>query len=165
MAKTTILEPPAPIEPIKLKDALEERYLAYALSTIMGRALPDVRDDLKPVHRRILHAMRELKLDPEGAYKKCARVVGDVIGKFHPHGDQAVYDAMVRLAQDFAQRYPLVDGQGNFGNIDGDNAAAYRYTEARLTEVSMLILEGIKEDAVDFRPTYNGEDEEPVVMP
>ncbi|WP_413993467.1 DNA topoisomerase IV subunit A [Labrys okinawensis] len=153
------------IEAVNLRDALEERYLAYALSTIMGRALPDARDGLKPVHRRILHAMRLLRLDPDQAFKKCARVVGDVIGKFHPHGDQAVYDALVRLAQDFAQRYPLVDGQGNFGNIDGDNAAAYRYTEARLTETAMLILEGINEDAVDFRATYNGEDEEPVVMP
>ena len=141
MAKSTILAPPPPpYEPIKLKDALEERYLAYALSTIMGRALPDVRDGLKPVHRRILHAMRELKLDPDGGYKKCARVVGDVIGKFHPHGDQAVYDALVRLAQDFAQRYPLVDGQGNFGNIDGDNAAAYRYTEARLSPTATALL-------------------------
>src|SRR5581483_8411343 len=167
MAKTTILPPPAPppIESIKLKDALEERYLAYALSTIMGRALPDVRDGLKPVHRRILHAMRELKLDPDGAYKKCARVVGDVIGKFHPHGDQAVYDALVRLAQDFAQRYPLVDGQGNFGNIDGDNAAAYRYTEARLSQTAIALLEGIDEETVDFRPTFNGEDTEPVVLP
>src|SRR5213075_2356022 len=147
MAKSTILAPPPPpYEPIKLKDALEERYLAYALSTIMGRALPDVRDGLKPVHRRILHAMRELKLDPDGAYKKCARVVGDVIGKFHPHGDQAVYDALVRLAQDFAQRYPLVDGQGNFGNIDGDNAAAYRYTEARLSPTATALLEGIAEE-------------------
>src|SRR4029450_11327948 len=165
MTKTTILAPPAPIEPIKLKDALEERYLAYALSTIMGRALPDVRDGLKHVHRRILHAMRELKLDPEGAYKKCARVVGDVIGKYHPHGDQAVYDALVRLAQEFAQRYPLVDGQGNFGNIDGDNAAAYRYTEARLPEVARLLLDGIDEDAVDSRPPYDGSESEPVVLP
>jgi topoisomerase IV subunit A len=166
MAKTTILAPPPPpYEPIKLKDALEERYLAYALSTIMGRALPDVRDGLKPVHRRILHAMRELKLDPDGAYKKCARVVGDVIGKFHPHGDQAVYDALVRLAQDFAQRYPLVDGQGNFGNIDGDNAAAYRYTEARLSQTATALLEGIDEETVDFRPSFNGEDTEPVVLP
>ena len=153
------------IEPVSLRDALEKRYLEYALSTIMGRALPDARDGLKPVHRRILHAMRLLNLAPTDAFKKCARIVGDVIGKFHPHGDQAVYDALVRLAQDFAQRYPLVDGQGNFGNIDGDNAAAYRYTEARLTPTSMLVLEGIREDAVDFRPTYNGEDEEPVVMP
>jgi topoisomerase-4 subunit A len=131
----------------------------------MGRALPDVRDGLKPVHRRILHAMRELKLDPDGAYKKCARVVGDVIGKFHPHGDQAVYDALVRLAQDFAQRYPLVDGQGNFGNIDGDNAAAYRYTEARLSQTATALLEGIDEETVDFRPSFNGEDTEPVVLP
>jgi topoisomerase-4 subunit A len=166
MAKSTILAPPPPpYEPIKLKDALEERYLAYALSTIMGRALPDVRDGLKPVHRRILHAMRELKLDPDGAYKKCARVVGDVIGKFHPHGDQAVYDALVRLAQDFAQRYPLVDGQGNFGNIDGDNAAAYRYTEARLSHTATALLEGIDEETVDFRASFNGEDTEPVVLP
>jgi len=153
------------IEGVDLKSALEERYLAYALSTIMGRALPDVRDGLKPVHRRILHAMRILKLDPNTGFKKCARIVGDVIGKFHPHGDQAVYDALVRLAQDFAQRYPLIDGQGNFGNIDGDNAAAYRYTEARMTEVATLLLEGIDEDAVDFRLTYNEEDKEPVVLP
>jgi topoisomerase-4 subunit A len=153
------------IEAVDLKSALEERYLAYALSTIMGRALPDVRDGLKPVHRRILHAMRILKLDPDAGFKKCARIVGDVIGKFHPHGDQAVYDALVRLAQDFAQRYPLIDGQGNFGNIDGDNAAAYRYTEARMTEVASLLLEGIDEDAVDFRLTYNEEDKEPVVLP
>jgi topoisomerase-4 subunit A len=153
------------VEDIDLKTALEERYLAYALSTIMHRALPDARDGLKPVHRRILYAMRLLRLDPGQAFKKCARIVGDVIGKYHPHGDQAVYDAMVRLAQDFAQRYPLVDGQGNFGNIDGDNAAAYRYTEARLTEVARLLLDGIDEDAVDFRDTYNGEDAEPVVLP
>lgn len=151
--------------PISLKVALEERYLSYALSTIMGRALPDVRDGLKPVHRRLLHAMRELKLGSSEAYKKCARVVGDVIGKYHPHGDQAVYDAMVRLAQDFAQRYPLVDGQGNFGNIDGDNAAAYRYTEARLTETAEALLEAIDEDTVEFRATFNGEDQEPVVLP
>ena len=153
------------IEPVDLKSALEERYLAYALSTIMGRALPDVRDGLKPVHRRILHAMRILRLDPNTGFKKCARIVGDVIGKFHPHGDQAVYDALVRLAQDFAQRYPLIDGQGNFGNIDGDNAAAYRYTEARMTDVATLLLEGIDENAVDFRLTYNEEDKEPVVLP
>ncbi len=153
------------IESVDLRSALEERYLAYALSTIMGRALPDVRDGLKPVHRRILHAMRILKLDPNTGFKKCARIVGDVIGKFHPHGDQAVYDALVRLAQDFAQRYPLIDGQGNFGNIDGDNAAAYRYTEARMTEVATLLLEGIDEDAVDFRLTYNEEDKEPIVLP
>ena len=153
------------VESVDLKSALEERYLAYALSTIMGRALPDVRDGLKPVHRRILHAMRILRLDPNTGFKKCARIVGDVIGKFHPHGDQAVYDAMVRLAQDFAQRYPLIDGQGNFGNVDGDNAAAYRYTEARMTEVASYLLEGIDEDAVDFRLTYNEEDKEPVVLP
>ena len=165
MTTKAILPGPSPIEPISLKDALEERYLSYALSTIMGRALPDVRDGLKPVHRRILFAMRELKLDPDSAYKKCARVVGDVIGKFHPHGDQAVYDALVRLAQDFAQRYRLVDGQGNFGNIDGDNAAAYRYTEARLTDTAGSLLEAIDEETVDFRPTFNGEELEPVVLP
>ncbi|MCV3738189.1 DNA topoisomerase IV subunit A [Rhizobium sp. TRM96647] len=153
------------ILPVDLKAALEERYLAYALSTIMHRALPDVRDGLKPVHRRIVHAMRVLRLDPGQAYKKCARIVGDVMGKFHPHGDASIYDALVRLSQDFAIRYPLVDGQGNFGNIDGDNAAAMRYTEARMTDVATLILEGIDEDAVDFRPTYNEEDDEPVVLP
>src|SRR5438046_6813835 len=133
---------PKDIEPVNLRDALEERYLAYALSTIMHRALPDVRDGLKPVHRRLLYAMRLLKLDPASGFKKCARVVGDVIGKYHPHGDQAVYDALVRLAQDFAVRFPLIEGQGNFGNIDGDNAAGYRYTEARLTDVAMALLEG-----------------------
>ncbi len=153
------------VETVNLRAALEERYLAYALSTIMHRALPDLRDGLKPVHRRLLYAMRQLKLDPGSGFKKCARVVGDVIGKFHPHGDQAVYDALVRLAQEFAQRYPLVDGQGNFGNVDGDNAAAMRYTEARLTEVARLLLDGIDEDAVDFRDTYDGEDAEPVVLP
>ncbi len=153
------------IETVQLKTALEERYLAYALSTIMHRALPDARDGLKPVHRRILHAMRQLKLDPGQGFKKSARVVGDVIGKFHPHGDQSVYDALVRLAQEFAQRYPLVDGQGNFGNVDGDNAAAMRYTEARLTETARLLLDGIDEDAVDFRPTYDGSEEEPAVLP
>jgi topoisomerase-4 subunit A len=147
------------------KDALSERYLSYALSTIMARSLPDVRDGLKPVHRRLLHAMRELRLDPDQGYKKCARVVGDVMGKYHPHGDQAIYDAMVRLAQEFAVRYPLVDGQGNFGNIDGDNAAAMRYTEARMTEVAQALLDGIDEDAVDFRDTYDGEGNEPVVLP
>ena len=136
-----------------MEDALGERYLSYALSTIMSRSLPDVRDGLKPVHRRLLYAMRQLKLDPASGYKKCARVVGDVMGKYHPHGDQSIYDAMVRLAQQFAQRYPLVDGQGNFGNIDGDNAAAMRYTEARLTEVATLLLQGIDEDAIDFRDT------------
>src|ERR687894_1375042 len=146
-------------------DALSERYLVYALSTITARSLPDVRDGLKPVHRRLLWAMRLLRLDPAAGYKKCARVIGDTIGKYHPHGDQSVYDAMVRLAQDFSLRYPLVDGQGNFGNIDGDNAAAYRYTEARLTEIARVLLEGIDEDAVDFRPTYDGTSEEPVVLP
>jgi topoisomerase-4 subunit A len=153
------------IEPVDLKKALEDRYLSYALSTIMNRALPDVRDGLKPVHRRIMHAMRLLRLNPDQGFAKCARIVGEVMGKFHPHGDQSIYDALVRLAQDFAVRYPLVDGQGNFGNIDGDNAAAMRYTEARMTEVSTALLEGITEDAVDYRPTYNEEDEEPVVLP
>ena len=145
--------------------ALSERYLVYALSTITARSLPDVRDGLKPVHRRLLWAMRLLKLDPAQGYKKCARVVGDVIGKYHPHGDQSVYDAMVRLAQSFAMRYPLVDGQGNFGNIDGDNAAAYRYTEARLTQVAIDLMDGLDEDAVDYRATYNGEDQEPELFP
>jgi topoisomerase-4 subunit A len=145
--------------------ALSERYLVYALSTITARSLPDVRDGLKPVHRRLLWAMRLLRLDPAGAYKKSARVVGDVIGKYHPHGDQSVYDAMVRLAQDFALRYPLVDGQGNFGNIDGDNAAAYRYTEARLTPIAMQLMAGLDEGTVGFKPTYNGEEEEPEVFP
>jgi topoisomerase-4 subunit A len=153
------------VEEIALRDALEERYLQYALSTITGRALPDARDGLKPVHRRLLYAMSVLRLDPDAAFKKCARVVGDVIGKFHPHGDQAVYDALVRLAQDFAQRYPLVDGQGNFGNVDGDNPAAMRYTEARLTEVARLLIDGIDEDAIDFRPTYDGSENEPIVLP
>jgi len=150
---------------VDLKQALEERYLSYALSTITQRALPDARDGLKPVHRRIIHAMRLLRLDPGQGYKKSARIVGDVIGKFHPHGDQSIYDALVRLAQDFALRYPLVDGQGNFGNIDGDSAAAMRYTESRMTEVATRLLEGITEDAIDFRPTYDGEDEEPIVLP
>ena len=145
--------------------ALSERYLVYALSTITARSLPDVRDGLKPVHRRLLWAMRTLKMDPNSAYKKSARVVGDVIGKYHPHGDASVYDAMVRLAQDFSLRYPLVDGQGNFGNIDGDNAAAYRYTEARLTQVATDLMDGLDEDAVGYRPTYNGEDQEPELMP
>src|ERR1700728_2235595 len=156
---------PGEIRTVDFAEALGERYLSYALSTIISRSLPDVRRGLKPVHRRILYAMRELKLDPGSGYKKCARVVGDVIGKFHPHGDIAVYDALVRLAQDFAQRYPLIEGQGNFGNIDGDNPAAMRYTEARLTEVAKLLLEGIDEDAVDFRPTYDGSGNEPVVLP
>ena len=153
------------IEDTKLADALSERYIAYAMSTIMARSLPDVRDGMKPVHRRILYAMQQLKLDPSAGFKKCARVVGDVIGKFHPHGDAAVYEALVRLAQDFAVRYPLVEGQGNFGSIDGDNAAAMRYTESRLTAVAKALLEGIEDDAVDFRPTYDNEDAEPVVLP
>ncbi len=148
-----------------LADALSERYLAYALSTIMSRSLPDVRDGLKPVHRRLVYAMHQLKLDPASGFKKCARVVGDVIGKYHPHGDVAVYEALVRLAQEFAARYPLIEGQGNFGNIDGDNAAAMRYTEARLTEVAQILLSGINDDAVDFRATYDGEENEPVVLP
>ncbi|MGC6511610.1 MAG: DNA topoisomerase IV subunit A [Parvibaculales bacterium] len=152
-------------ENINLREALESRYLAYALSTITNRALPDARDGLKPVHRRLLFAMRQLKLDPDQGFKKCARVVGDVIGRYHPHGDQAVYDALVRLAQDFAVRYPLVDGQGNFGNVDGDSAAAMRYTEARMTEIAGLLLQDINQDTVDFRTTYDGEDEEPVVLP
>jgi len=164
MSQNLIPDPPD-VQEIALREALEERYLAYALSTIMHRALPDARDGLKPVHRRLLYAMRLLRLDPGAAFKKCARVVGDVIGKFHPHGDQAVYDALVRLAQDFAQRYPLIDGQGNFGNIDGDNPAAMRYTEARLTEVARLLIDGIDEDAVDFRPTYDGSEDEPAVLP
>lgn len=146
-------------------EILADKYLSYALSTIMSRSLPDVRDGLKPVHRRLMYAMYQLKLNPTNQPKKSARVVGDVIGKFHPHGDTAVYDAMVRMAQDFAQRYPLVDGQGNFGNIDGDNAAAMRYTEARLTDVALLLLDGIEENAVDFRPTYDGSEIEPVVLP
>jgi topoisomerase-4 subunit A len=158
-------EEPAEIHEVMLRDALEERYLAYALSTIMHRALPDARDGLKPVHRRILYGMRLLRLDPGTAFKKSAKIVGDVMGSFHPHGDQAIYDAMVRLAQDFASRYPLVDGQGNFGNIDGDNPAAYRYTEARMTEVARLLLEGIDEDGVEFRPNYDGQSKEPVVLP
>ncbi|TNE29481.1 MAG: DNA topoisomerase IV subunit A, partial [Alphaproteobacteria bacterium] len=145
--------------------ALEERYLVYALSTITARSLPDLRDGLKPVHRRLLWAMRQLKLDPSSAFKKSARVVGDVIGKYHPHGDASVYDAMVRLAQDFALRYPLVEGQGNFGNIDGDNAAAYRYTEARLTKTALQLMAGLDEGTVDFIPTYNGEEEEPEIFP
>ncbi|QOZ26317.1 DNA topoisomerase IV subunit A [Bradyrhizobium sp. CCBAU 51753] len=158
-------EEPAEIHEVPLRDALEERYLAYALSTIMHRALPDARDGLKPVHRRILYGMRLLRLDPGTAFKKSAKIVGDVMGSFHPHGDQAIYDAMVRLAQDFSSRYPLVDGQGNFGNIDGDNPAAYRYTEARMTEVARLLLDGIDEDGVEFRLNYDGQSKEPVVLP
>jgi topoisomerase-4 subunit A len=165
MNKKVIPPEPSGIQEIPLREALEERYLAYALSTIMHRALPDARDGLKPVHRRILYGMRLLRLDPGAAFKKSAKIVGDVMGNFHPHGDQAIYDALVRLAQDFASRYPLVDGQGNFGNIDGDNPAAYRYTEARLTEVARLLLDGIDEDAVDFRASYDGVMQEPVVLP
>ncbi|MGB8841164.1 MAG: DNA topoisomerase IV subunit A, partial [Aliidongia sp.] len=153
------------IRDTELYDALSERYLSYALSTIMARSLPDVRDGLKPVHRRLLWAMRELRLDPTSAYRKCAKVVGDVMGNYHPHGDQAIYEALVRLAQDFSQRYPLIDGQGNFGNIDGDNAAAMRYTESRLTAVAQALMDGIANDTVDFRPSYDGTGEEPVVLP
>ena len=160
-----VAEKKADIREVALEEALGERYLAYALSTIMARSLPDVRDGLKPVHRRLLYAMRLLRLDPASGYKKCARVVGDVIGKFHPHGEQAVYEALVRLAQEFAARYPLVDGQGNFGNVDGDGAAAMRYTEARLTAVAEALLADIDEDVVDFRPTYDGEEHEPLVLP
>ncbi|MCC3246859.1 DNA topoisomerase IV subunit A [Methylocystis sp. WRRC1] len=151
--------------PVDLREALEERYLRYALSTITDRALPDARDGLKPVHRRILYGMHVLRLDPGAPFKKCAKIVGDVMGSFHPHGDQAIYDALVRLAQDFSSRYPLVDGQGNFGNIDGDSAAAYRYTEARMTSVARGLLEGIDEDAIDFKPNYSGEEKEPIVLP
>ena len=153
------------IRDVNFGAALSERYLAYALSTIMSRSLPDVRDGLKPVQRRVLYAMRQLKVDPSASPRKCATIVGEVIGKYHPHGDTAIYDALVRLAQDFVQRYPLINGQGNFGNIDGDNAAAYRYTEAKLTEIAAMLLRNIDEDAVDFRDTYNGEEQEPVVLP
>ncbi len=167
MAKAVAPPSPPPSAPIDvpLREALEERYLAYALSTIMGRALPDARDGLKPVHRRILYGMHILKLDPGSAFKKSAKIVGDVMGSFHPHGDQAIYEALVRLAQDFSSRYPLIEGQGNFGNIDGDNAAAYRYTEARMTDVARLLLEGVDEEAVDWRDNYSGETKEPVVLP
>jgi len=158
-------EQSGPIEPVNLREALEERYLAYALSTIMHRALPDVRDGLKPVHRRLLYAMRQLRLEPQGEFRKCAKIVGDTMGNFHPHGNQAIYDALARLAQDFAVRYPLIDGQGNFGNIDGDNPAADRYTEARLTEVAAQLLDGIDQDTVDFRPNYDGREQEPAVLP
>jgi topoisomerase-4 subunit A len=164
-AMTADPSPPDDDAIIDLRKALEERYLSYALSTITQRALPDARDGLKPVHRRILHGMRLLRLDPDGAYKKSAKVVGDVMGSFHPHGDQSIYDALVRLAQDFSMRYPLADGQGNFGNIDGDAAAAMRYTETRMTDVAMRLMEGMAEDAVDFKPTYDGSGEEPVVLP
>ena len=162
---TDLTEPFDHIVDAPFDSALSDRYLVYAMSTITARSLPDLRDGLKPVHRRLLWAMRLLKLDPASGYKKCARVVGDVIGKYHPHGDQSVYDAMVRLAQTFSLRYPLVDGQGNFGNVDGDNAAAYRYTEARLTAVAIDLMAGLDDGTVDYRPTYNGEDEEPEIMP
>ena len=168
MTKITTDAEPDPFDAIvdaPFDAALSERYLVYALSTITARSLPDLRDGLKPVHRRLLWAMQQLKLDPTGAFKKSARVVGDVIGKYHPHGDASVYDAMVRLAQDFALRYPLVEGQGNFGNIDGDNAAAYRYTEARLTRTAMRLMAGLEEGTVTFHPTYNGEEEEPEIFP
>jgi topoisomerase-4 subunit A len=153
------------IKDTNLRTFLSEKYLSYALSTIMHRALPDVRDGLKPVHRRLLYAMRVLKLNPNSAFKKSARVVGDVIGKYHPHGDKSVYDALVRLTQEFSVRYPLIDGQGNFGNIDGDNAAAMRYTEARLTPIADLLLDGLDEDTVDFRPNYDGSESEPIILP
>ena len=165
MSEENTVENDEKIKDVHLAEELSTRYLSYAMSTIVSRSLPDVRDGLKPVHRRLLFAMRQLHLDPKSGYKKCARVVGDVIGKYHPHGDIAVYGAMVRLAQDFSVRYPLVDGQGNFGNIDGDGAAAMRYTEARLTEFAMALMEGLNENAVDFRETYDGEEDEPVVMP
>jgi topoisomerase-4 subunit A len=165
MGQQTIPPDRGEVHEIALREALEERYFNYALSTIMHRALPDARDGLKPVHRRILYGMRLLRLDPGATFKKSAKIVGDVMGNFHPHGDQAIYDALVRLAQDFASRYPLVDGQGNFGNIDGDNAAAYRYTEARMTEVARLLLDGLDEDSVDFRASYDGQSQEPVVLP
>ena len=165
MAKNPVPAQPLRVREVGLAQTLGEKYLAYALSTIMSRSLPDARDGLKPVHRRLLYAMRLLGLDPASGFKKCARVVGDVIGKYHPHGDSAVYDAMVRLAQDFAVRYPLVDGQGNFGNVDGDNAAAMRYTEARLTAVAEALMEGLDDDTVDFRSTYDGEEKEPIVFP
>src|SRR5436853_1519149 len=165
MGKQLIPPERGEVQEIALREALEQRYLAYALSTIMHRALPDARDGLKPVHRRILYGMHLLRLDPAAAFKKSAKIVGDVMGSFHPHGDQAIYDALVRLAQDFSSRYPLVDGQGNFGNIDGDNPAAYRYTEARMTDVARLLLEGIDEDGVEFRPNYDGQSKEPIVLP
>src|SRR6201985_457502 len=165
MGKRTPPPEPAEVHEVMLRDALEERYLAYALSTITGRALPDARDGLKPVHRRILYGMRSLSLNPGSVPKKSAKIVGEVMGSYHPHGDQAIYDAMVRLAQDFSSRYPLVDGQGNFGNIDGDNPAAYRYTEARMTDVARLLLDGLDEDAVEFKPTYDSTGKEPSVLP
>src|SRR3984893_10187551 len=165
MAKRNNVVPLAAVKPVQFGQALSERYLSYALSTIMARSLPDVRDGLKPVHRRLLYAMRQLRLDPNSAFKKSARVVGDVIGQYHPHGDQSIYDALVRLAQEFAARYPLIEGQGNFGTIDGDNPAAMRYTEARLTDVARLMLDGIDEDAVELKTTYDNSGKEPGVLP
>src|SRR6202008_2420140 len=162
--ETGALEP-GRIEPRELEQEMRSSFLDYAMSVIVSRALPDVRDGLKPVHRRILYGMHEAGMQPGRPYKKCARVVGDVMGSYHPHGDTAIYDTLVRMAQSFAQRYPLADGQGNFGNIDGDNAAAMRYTEARLTEAALLMLDGIAEETIDFRPTYDGETVEPVVLP
>ena len=165
MGKNDVPPPAREPEPVNLREALEERYLAYALSTIMGRALPDARDGLKPVHRRILYGMRILRLDPGTAFKKCAKIVGDVMGSFHPHGDQAIYEALVRLAQDFASRYPLVDGQGNFGNIDGDGAAAYRYTEARMTEVARCCSKASMRTRSISARIMSGDQTEPVVLP
>src|SRR6187397_2675726 len=165
MGKRLIPPDKGDVEEVALREALEERYLAYALSTIMNRALPDARDGLKPVHRRILYGMRLLRLDPGAAFKKSAKVVGDVMGNFHPHGDQAIYDALVRLAQDFAQRYPLVDGQGNFGSIDNDPPAAMRYTESRMTRLATEMLRDIDSDTVDFRANYDDSRQEPVVLP
>src|SRR5476651_2400602 len=165
MGKRLIPPDKGTVEEVALREALEERYLAYALSTIMNRALPDARDGLKPVHRRILYGMQLLRLDPGTAFKKSAKIVGDVMGNFHPHGDQAIYDALVRLAQDFSSRYPLIDGQGNFGNIDGDMAAAMRYTESRMTAAAEAMLVGISENAVNFKPNYDGTEEEPVLLP
>src|SRR3974390_2729838 len=156
---------PDQIRPAPLNKALSERYLAYALSTITQRALPDARDGLKPVHRRILHAMREMGLNPPAGFKKCARVVGDVIGKYHPHGDQAVYDALVRMAQDFSMRLPLIDGQGNFGSVDGDPPAAGRYTQGRLSRAGIELLDDLDKDTVDFQPNYDGREREPTVLP
>src|SRR6266853_221485 len=165
MAKRNNVVPLAPVRPVQFGQALSERYLSYALSTIMARSLPDVRDGLKPAHRRLLFALRQLRLDPNSAFKKSARVVGDVIGQYHPHGDQSIYDALVRLAQEFSVRYPLIEGQGNFGNIDGVFFADMGYTEARLTAVAEALLQGIDEDAVDFRPNYDGSAQEPIVLP
>ena len=165
MTTKPILPGEGPIEPVEFRTALEERYLAYALSTIMNRALPDARDGLKPVHRRILYAMRELRLNPEGGYIKCAKIVGEVIGNYHPHGDAPAYDTLVRLAQDFNMRYPLVDGQGNFGSVDGDRPAAYRYTEARLEALAEALMADLDKDTVDFVPNFDETTTEPSVLP